>query len=207
MEALSLEAEGESDRDELSGEELLAAFPATWRQEASVSCGLAKVYVLGLAQVGGSVCARLDTGGVAVHSGDTLVKTAGLTGHGGPVSGLCGGDTALLYTCSRDETVRLWDLREARTVHTLRDTSDQSKQSGPPGRDRGRPLSCVAVSSDGHTVVAGTDQVSWPAGLHIAHHTTDPGLEPSPTGPTSPTIDQTCLNRPTRPTNAPYVRS
>ena len=34
-----------------------------------------------------------------------------------------------------------------------------------------------------------------------------PGLEPSPTGPTSPTIDQTCLNRPTRPTNAPYVRS
>ena len=35
----------------------------------------------------------------------------------------------------------------------------------------------------------------------------EPELEPSPTGPTSPTIDQTCLNRPTRPTNAPYVRS
>ena len=162
MEAFSLEAEGEADLDELSGEELRAAFPAVWRQEATVSSGLGKVYVLGLAQVGASVCARLDTGGVAVHTADSLVRTASLTGHGGAVSGLCGGgQTSLLYTCSRDETVRVWDLREARTVHTLRDTSDKSKQSGPPGMDRGRPLSCVAVSSDGHTVVAGTDQVSW----------------------------------------------
>ena len=164
MEALSLEAEGEADRDELSGEELRAAFPATWRQEATVSSGLAKVYVLGLAKLAGSVCARLDTGGVAVHSAESLVRTAGLTGHGGAVSGLCGGQSSLLYTCSRDETVRVWDLREARTVHTLRDTSDKSKQSGPPGMDRGRPLSCVAVSSDGHTVVAGTDQVRWGLG-------------------------------------------
>ena len=166
MEALSLEAECEADRDELSGEDLRAAFPATWRQEATVSSGLVKVYVLGLAQVGASVCARLDTGGVAVHTADSLVRTASLTGHGGAVSGLCGGgQTSLLYTCSRDETVRVWDLREARTVHTLRDTSDKSKQSGPPGMDRGRPLSCVAVSSDGHTVVAGTDQVSWSGSL------------------------------------------
>ena len=58
MEAFSLEAEGEADLDELSGEELRAAFPATWRQEATVSSGLAKVYVLGLARVGASVLSR-----------------------------------------------------------------------------------------------------------------------------------------------------
>jgi WD40 repeat protein len=163
MDRLSMDSDGEeeADQDELEGEELAAAFPSRYHQSAGVSVGLdvKGACVVGLARAGDRLCAALHSGGLSVHRPDTLVRTEALGGQGG-VTGLAGGEASLLYTCSTDQTVRVWDLRVAGgAVTSLRDTTDHSKHRGPPGGDPGRPLSCVAASTDGHTVAAGTEQV------------------------------------------------
>ena len=52
--------------------------------------------------------------------------------------------------------VRVWDVREGRSVSVLRDPGGGGRP-GPPAQP-GRPLACLAASSDGHTLVAGTEQ-------------------------------------------------
>jgi len=161
MNDLSLDSDGvEADRDEVDEESLKCAFQCEYHQESSVSVGLERVCVLHMTRVGDKVCTVLDTGCVSVHTLESLGKVHTMKGHTGAVTGVASSVTcnSLVYTSSSDQTVRVWDLREGRTVRTLRDTSDPGKASGPPSK-AGRPLSCVSVSYNGNNVVAGTDQV------------------------------------------------
>ena len=167
MDDLSLDSDGggEVDRDECDE----SAFPSSYQELASVSVALEKVYVLDLARVGDHACAGLDSGKVSVHSLETLVRSTSLSGHTGSVTGLVASLTgnSTLYTCSQDQTVRIWDLRKpGGSVAIMKDTSvstsEDSKlkkgQKGPPGKNEGRPLQCLSLSSDDHSVVAGTEQ-------------------------------------------------
>lgn len=150
------EGEPGPDHDECPGTD---QFPSTFHSSASVSVGLDQVYVLSLSRVGDKLVAGLDTDSLSVHSLDTLVRQDTLRGHTNSVTGVAGCEASprLVYSSSRDQTVRVWDLREGgKCVHTLKDTSDKGKNSGPPV-DQGRPLTCLSVS--GQTVVAGTEQV------------------------------------------------
>jgi len=82
--------------------------------------------VLDLASVGDQACAGLDSGKVSVHSLETLVRSNNLSGHTGPVTGVVASLTgnSTIYTCSQDQTVRLWDLRKpGGSVAIMKDTS------------------------------------------------------------------------------------
>ena len=170
MDDLSLDSDGggEVDRDECDESTLASAFPTSYQELASVSVALEKVYVLGLARSGDYACAGLDSGKVSVHSLETLVRSTSLSGHTGSVTGLVASlaGNSTLYTCSQDQTVRIWDLRKpGGSVAIMKDTSISSNEDakkgkkGPPGKSEGRPLQCLSLSSDDHTVVAGTEQV------------------------------------------------
>ena len=157
VEDLSLESDGgDVDGDEVEGEELAAALPRRYKEAASVSLGLERCYVLGLAAAGEKVAVLTDSGAMTVHRRDTLVRSSELKGHTGTVTGLVAREDTL-YSSSHDQTVCVWDLRDGKCASTLRDTSDTSKQHGPGAGTK--LLSCVSVSSNGTTVVAGTDQV------------------------------------------------
>ena len=172
MDDLSLDSDGggEVDRDECDESTLAAAFPSSYQELASVSVALEKVYVLDLARAGDHACAGLDSGKVSVHSLETLVRSTSLSGHTGSVTGVVASMTgsSTLYTCSQDQTVRIWDLRKpGGSVAIMKDTSGSTNEggklkkgkSGPPGKNGGRPLQCLSLSSDDHTLVAGTEQV------------------------------------------------
>jgi len=167
MDGLSLDSDGgEVDRDECDESTLASTFPSTYQEVASVGVAMEKVYVLDLARVGDQACAGLDSGKISLHSLETLARSSSLTGHSKPVTGVVGSPagSSTLYSCSQDQTVRVWDLRKpGGTVAVLRDTSggtglDKSRK-GPPGKNEGRSLQCLSLSSDDHTVVAGTEQV------------------------------------------------
>ena len=168
MDDLSLDSDGgEVDRDECDESTLASAFPSFYQERASVSVAMEKVYVLDLARVGDQACAGLDSGKVNVHSLETLVSSSTLSGHKGPVTGVVTSLTSnsTVFTCSQDQTVRIWDLRKAGgSVAILKDSSTSSNlgekgKKGPPGKNDGRPLQCLSLSADDHTVVAGTEQV------------------------------------------------
>ena len=171
MDDLSLDSDGgEVDRDECDESTLASAFSSSYQELASVSVAMEKVYVLDLARVGDQACAGLDSGKVSVHSLETLVRSNSLSGHTGPVTGVMASLTgnSTIYTCSHDQTVRLWDLRKPggsvaimkdTSVSTIEDAKLKKSKKGPPGKNEGRPLQCLSLSSDDHTVVAGTEQV------------------------------------------------
>jgi WD40 repeat protein len=140
-------------------EEGLDQFPANYYRAGSAAVGLDKAYVLGLVKVGDRLVAGLDSNSPSVHNCDTLVKLNSLGGHTAGVTGVasCPASANLAVSSSRDQTVKVWDLREGdRCVHTLKDTSNKKQHSGPP-LDPSRPLTCVAMQGD--AVVAGTEQV------------------------------------------------
>ena len=175
MDDLSLDSDGgEVDRDECDESTLASTFPSTYREVASVGVAMEKVYVLDLARVGDQACAGLDSGKISLHSLETLARSSSLTGHSKPVTGVVGSPagSSTLYSCSQDQTVRVWDLRKpGGSVAVLKDTSggtgqDKSRK-GPPGKNEGRSLQCLSLSSDDHTVVAGTEQVQFQ--IHQKH--------------------------------------
>ena len=104
MDDLSLDSDGggEVDRDECDESTLASAFPSSYQELASVSVALEKVYVLGLARSGDQACAGLDSGKVSVHSLETLVRSASLSGHKGSVTGVVASLTgnSTLHPCS-----------------------------------------------------------------------------------------------------------
>ena len=137
------------DQDDFS--DPISTFPSVYHQQGSVAMGLDKSYVLHMAQCGEQVCAVGDTGTLSVYSLDTLTRSDTWSPHSASVTGLASSYTEphLVYTCSEDQTVAVWDLRKSShaAVHTLTHTAHRQK-----------PLSCVAVNTAG-LVAAGTEQV------------------------------------------------
>jgi len=138
-------------------------FPVTFHQQSSAAVSLQNSYILHLAKCDETLCAVMDSGECVLFKIDTLVKTNSIKPHDRAVTGVANtpGDSNQLVTCSLDQTVKVWDLRQpvSSPVHTLRDNSKHN--SGPPSNP-GKPFISVAVNSAG-LVAAGTEQVGLDA--------------------------------------------
>lgn len=136
-----------------------STFPSTYHKVGSVAMGLEKAGVLHLAQCGDSLSGVSDTGTMCVYSTDTLTKIYSVQPHDAAVTGLASTHTMshMLTTCSTDNTVRVWDIRQASKTptHTLAFAGSVAKEQP---HCSGKPLNSVAVSISG-LVAAGTEQV------------------------------------------------
>lgn len=166
MENLQIENNADEDTFEKVGDE---AFTSSYHLAHMAAVGLDKAYVIHVAPSLDStlVAAALSTGHVNVYKTDGLVRINQFQPHQENITGIkfSPENESELYTCSLDQTVKLWDLRDMKSAkRTFKDTSDKNKHNGPP-MDSKKPINTFDISCDGKVVCAGTEQVGCDAYL------------------------------------------
>lgn len=159
------------EKDEDMFNDYKDAFPSSYKFVTSKNLEDKKnSYILHLAtnSNNSAIAAGLNTSNITICDLNTLSETSSFSAHEGDLSGVKFSpvDVNLVYTCSPQECVKLWDLRDYRTP--ARTFVDASTENGKPRSNQNghantflpkKPLICFDVNTNDKFLAAGTEQV------------------------------------------------